>query len=213
MSRHPFLTQESRKRLVRAVESVEARSAAEVVIAVKPWSARYWYVDHILAAWTSYAALAFMMWSDTAFSLTAIVVGTITTYLTIWGVVFLLRSLRRWLIPARILDDETRKAARAQFVKMGVMRTRDRSGILVFVSLLEQRVWAVPDIGVTDSLGKEKWNILDQGIRRAIADHGVGPAGVEALAKAIEAMVSDMEVALPRRADDVNELADFAEAD
>ena len=44
-----------------------------------------------------------------------------------------------------------------------------------------------------------------------MARYGVGPRGVEALAKAIEALGSPLAQALPRREDDVNELADLAE--
>ena len=211
MSKHPFVREESKKRLVEAVESVENRSAAEVVVAVKPWSGRYWYVDQALAAVLAFGALAFMLFSTHVFTLPAILAGTVVVYLLGLGLTWLLRPLRVWLCPGRILDDETRKAAQAWFYAKRLSRTRDRSGILVYVSLLEKRAWALPDLGVTKSLGQDRWNETAASLQRAVREEGVGPAGVQALAKAIEAMGPDLEKALPRREDDVNELADFAE--
>ncbi len=211
MSKHPFLREESKKRLIAAVESVENRSAAEVVVAVKPWSGRYWYVDQALAALTSFAALAFMLFSSHVFSLPAVLVDTVLVYAFVLGLVWLVRPLRVWLCPAKILDGETRKAAQAWFYAKRLSRTRDRSGILVYVSLLEKRAWAMPDLGVTKGLGEEKWQELARSLQDAVRSKGVGPEAVEALARAIEAMGPDLEEALPRREDDVNELADFAE--
>ena len=211
MSKHPFVREESKKILVAAVESVENRSAAEVVVAVKPWSGRYWYVDQTLAAVLSFGSLAFMLFSSHVFSLPAILVGTVVVYLVGLGLAWLLRPVRVWFCPGRILDDETKRAAQAWFYAKRLSRTRDRSGILVYVSLLEKRAWALPDLGVTKSLGQDRWNEMAASLQRAIREKGVGPAGVKALAEAIEAMGPDLEKALPRREDDVNELADFAE--
>ncbi len=212
MSKHPFLREESKKVLVSAVESVENRSAAEVVVAVKPWSGRYWYVDQAVAATVALGALAFMFFSSHVFSLVSILVGTVLVYGSTLVLGWLLPSLRVSLCPGRILDDETRKAGQAWFYEKKLSRTRDRSGILIYVSLLEKRAWALPDIGVTQNLTEEQWNSMAQSVEAAIRKNGVGPAGVKALAQAIESMGPDLEKALPRREDDVNELADFAEA-
>lgn len=212
MASHPFVSPASKKRLKRAVEAVEEQSAAEVVVSIKPWSGTYRHVDLLVGATLAFACLAFMLYVERwAFPLYQFLVGTAVCF----GVGTLSSALatpwKRHLVLPGTRRAATALAARARFHDLGVGRTRDRSGILVYVSLFEGRCAVVPDIGVQDRVPAAEWSRLAQTVEEAVARAGVGARGVEALAKAIEALGPPLAEALPRREDDVNELADLAE--
>ncbi len=209
---HPFIEEQSKERFRQAVESVENRSAAEVVVAVRPMSGDYRHVDLLVGAILSYAGLAFMLFIPSIeFSLLFIMAYS----MLLFGIGVLVSAslppVRRALVSNKLLDKNTLDAGRADFYELGVGRTRDRSGILVYVSLLEKRCRLIPDIGITDALGKERWERLVQEADETLQKEGLRQRGAAALAKAVEDLGPILEKALPRRSDDINELPDFAE--
>lgn len=211
MARHKFLQPDAKKKLKAAVESVEQRSAAEVVVAVRPWSAVYRNADYLGGAVLSYAGLAYMMYAELVFSLPAILINTALLFALGAVAVSLITPLRRALAGGKRLDQSTEAAAQATFYKLGVGSTRDRSGILVYVSLAEKRCRVVEDVGVKANVDKARWTDAAAAVEAAVREAGVGIEGVDRLARAIEALGPQLEKALPRREDDVNELPDLAD--
>lgn len=212
MASHPFVSTEARTRLKRAVESVEGVSAAEVVVSVQPWSARYRHVDLLVGAVLAFGCLAFMLYVERwAFPLHQFLVGTAASFVVGALASAMATPVKRLLLPPDTRTEATRLGAKVRFHDLGVSRTRDRSGILVYVSLFEGRCAVVPDLGVLDRLPGEEWASLAGALEEAVTRHGVGRRGVDALASAIEALGAPLARALPRREDDANELADLAE--
>jgi len=210
VSQHPFVRRDARERLGAAVRSVEGQSSVEVVVAVRPWSGRHLSGALLLGAIMAELVLLFMLYAPPAFPLWSIALGVplgfgLGTILGWW-----LHPARLALAGRRTVEARVERAAHALFTTLGVTMTRDRSGILVYVSLLEARCVAVADVGVRRAVGKERWEQMSRGLSAAIREHGVREAGVASLAEAIEGVGSELAEALPRRADDTNELPDLA---
>jgi putative membrane protein len=110
---------------------------------------------------------------------------------------------RRALTPRRKREAMVRTAARATFVEKGVAGTRERTGILVYVAVLERTAEVVADLGVTRAVAAEPWTAA---IARVAESARRGDAA--AVATAVAALAEVLAPALPRSADDVNELAD-----
>src|SRR5262245_17447895 len=68
-----------------------------------------------------------------------------------------LPPLRRLLTSRRMREENVHDAARALFVDRGVTRTSGRTGILVYLSALEQDVEVVTDIGVDEAALGPRW--------------------------------------------------------
>ena len=66
MARPPFSRDEAKQRLRKAVEAVESRSCAEVVISVRPWSTSWAGIDAAVGAGLAYRPLLLRGWTDTA---------------------------------------------------------------------------------------------------------------------------------------------------
>jgi putative membrane protein len=113
--------------------------------------------------------------------------------------------VKRWLAGDEMLELRTRQRAEMAFLEEEVFRTRERTGILLFLSLFEHRVVVLADSGIHTQVEPGQWD----GIAAAIAA-GIraGRAG-EALLEAIQSCGDLLERhGVARRADDRNELPD-----
>lgn len=210
MAQHLFVREETKKRLKEAVEAVEARSSAEVVIAVRPRSANWLWVDLLVGVVLGNLGLLYMLFAPQVFGL--IWIALIVPTLTLAGVFItrVVRPLRFALAGGQRLDAAVRDGARARFVELNVAATRERTGMLVYLSLQERRCVVVADVGVIGRLTPKKYEPLAAGIEATIAEHGMGPQGLDALCNAVAGLADHFEEPLPRREDDTNELEDVA---
>ena len=83
------------------------------------------------------------------------------------------------------MDRNVRRRAEAAFLHEEVFRTRDRTGILILVSLLERRVAVLGDAGINAAVEQKEWDSIVAGIvagiragtpARALAE-GIGACG------------------------------------
>lgn len=188
--------------LVQAIKNIEAQSSAEIVIAVRRSSDTYRAADLALGMLAATTALAFMLFSPFAFGTISLFVdpliaGALAALLSAYApfikLFFLSKSRRR---------EAVRCAATLAFMEQGVHRTRGRTGVLVFLSLLEGMAELVVDTGVEARLEEVERLTMRDAIERAMPARGV------AIAKAIEGMSELLSERLPRLDDDVNELPD-----
>lgn len=98
----------------------------------------------------------------------------------------------------------SQRAAEA-FISEEVFRTRDRTGILLFVSLLEHRVLVVGDSGINAKVEQSDWHDVVQRIIRGINEGKITDGLVDAIGKC-STLLSARGVR--RRRDDRDELPD-----
>lgn len=203
-----YLTPESKQALLAAVEGIERASSAEVVIAVRPSSTSALAPSGIAFALGALAGLAFLLFSPWPFSHVAILLDTALTGALSALVCWRIPALRRLLSPERLVRRDITRSARAEFVELGVCETRERTGLLVYVSQVERRAAVVADRGVTarvdPALLRAGIERIEQVVRRR--EDGV------ALAEAVRALEGALAASLPRRTDDLNELQDRVHA-
>lgn len=116
-----------------------------------------------------------------------------------------LPELRRALVPAVTLGDRVAGRAERAFLEHEVFATRERTGILVFLSLFERRVVVRADRGIAAKVAQAEWDAVVEGIVSGIREGKPG----EALARGIRACGGILERSgVERRADDRDELPD-----
>lgn len=197
-----WLKQETRKRVRDCIVALESASGAEVVATVSVRSGHYRHADYLIGAGASFVSLLFyFFYPEQLFDDVAILL-----VIASFGVGALLSAaatgLRRLVVSRKLMDDSVHAAACARFVDQGISATRCRTGVLVYVSLFERRVEIVPDIGIpVDRLG-DRWT---QGVRSIDA---AARQGVEPFVTALQALGPLLAEAVPRAAEDVNELPD-----
>jgi putative membrane protein len=190
----------------KAIQAIEDASSLEVVVALRRTSAGYHHANAIIGLLAAFAGLATMLFVEHEFSHASIlidpfVVGSLAALL-----IELAPGLKRALTPPAIRDREVRKAARAVFIERGVHNTRDRSGLLLYISWLEQRAVVITDSGVDAILPPEALRTLEQALTAAI------PRGGAAVADQLSRSILTLAPGMPRRPDDRNELPDTVDS-
>ncbi len=202
-----FLDDAARDGFARAVQTIETASGAEVVIAIRRRSAGYLHAHVIVGAVIAFAALAAMLYVEDEFGLVAILIDPFVAGLLAGGLVALAPGLQRVLTPAARRRREVTRAARAAFVERGVSNTRERTGLLVYISWLERQVALVFDSGLERKLSPEVRLQAEQALTAAFGGGGA------AVARGLEAMAQSLAAAAPHRDDDINELPDAIDSD
>jgi putative membrane protein len=203
----PFLDAAARAAFERAISTIERSSAVEVVIAVRRRSAAYLHANVAIGGVAAIAGLAAMLFGEHVFALSSILVDPFVLGGILGAVVELLPGVKRLLASPAIRHREVVRAARATFVERGVHNTRDRSGVLVYISWLEREVVLVADSGLERRLAGEAREHAEQALSAAMVRGGT------AVARELEQLAVALGTAMPHRDDDVNELADAIDSD
>jgi putative membrane protein len=202
-----FLDAAARAAFTRAIESIEGASSAEVVVAVRRRSAPYLHVNLVIGTVVAIAGLAATLFSAHEFALTSILIDPFVVGIAAGALVELLPGVKRLLSPRAMRRREVLRAARATFVERGVHRTRDRTGVLVYISWLEREVVLVPDSGIERVLAGDTGADAVRTLTAALSDGGA------AVARELGRLAPALAAGLPRRDDDVNELPDDVDSD
>ena len=204
MSERSFYLPEARAGVRAAIEAIESQTCAEIVVTVRRVSGDYRGADYLCASLVALATLVALLFTEHEFSVLWMPVDVAVA----WALGALasakIAACRRLFAGRARMASAVRSGARAAFVDLGVSRTRARSGILVYVAMLERRVELVADVGVDVSkLGapyEKAVATLDASVR--------GGSGVDAFLASLRDLGPLLAPSLPRADDDVNELPD-----
>jgi len=203
-----------REKIAAAVSDAENRTAGEIVPYVVPRSDRY-----EIAVWRGASAIAL---------LSVTVVLLIVQFYQGWGLGWLFTPwavamvallggvggailgayvppIQRALAGSDVLDLTVHRAAMQAFVEEEVFSTRDRTGILLFVSLHEHRIEVLGDTGINAKVSEDEWIDVVHRIRTGIENRNLTAGLVDAIemcGKMLERRGVDI------RPDDENELSD-----
>lgn len=114
------------------------------------------------------------------------------------------RPITRALVPGRLQRDAVLARAEQAFIEQGVTETRERSGVLLFLSETERRVELLADRGIHERVGTEVWRGLVADVVTAIRS-GNAAAGIT---RAVDAIGARLAEHFPPSPGDVNELSD-----
>jgi putative membrane protein len=203
MSARTFFAAEAKSKVTSAVADVESKTSAEIVVALRKISGHYRHTDYLVGLCLFSASLLIFLFHPEPFDSDLYPLEALGFFAFGCVISAFLPPLRRALTSSRLMAESARTAARAAFVDLGVSRTKGRTGVLVFISMFERRVEVVTDIGVVEAALGPEWkdavHRLTSAVQRAELDRFLD--GLRALGPALQG-------ALPRAADDTNELPD-----
>lgn len=203
MSTKSFFNAEVRSEAAAAVKEVEAQSSAEMVIAVRLRSGSYRHCDYLVGFLLALAALWGILLVPEPFRPATVVLDLALAFGL--GAFVSSRSpfLERLFASRASKREQVQTSARAAFYDLRVSHTHGRTGVLVYVSLLERRAEVLCDSGVERALLGEAWE-------RALTALGSAVRSQEpkAVFEAVRALGPLLAASCPRRAGDVNELPD-----
>lgn len=114
-------------------------------------------------------------------------------------------GIKRLLVAKRYQDLTTRQAAENAFLEEEVFNTRQRTGIMIFISFFEHEVIVMADQGISKVVDQRQWDQIVADIIKSIRNGKV----VEALEDGIKQCGKILlEKGFHKTEDDVNELRD-----
>ena len=93
-----------------------------------------------------------------------------STFIVI-AIVYLLANIPfidRLIVSKSVMQLKVNQRAVRQFMESGVYNTKDRTGILIFISYLERRVELLADTGISEKIPQEKWDAVVHHIIKGI---------------------------------------------
>ena len=199
-----FFSTAEREKIRQAVAEAEKGTTGEIAVMVVDESDRYRDAEILGALLVA--------------GLVSVILSVALHHVTIWfflPVLFLLffpcwylfrklPHLKLALLSYRRTHHAVTERAILSFYQKGLYRTKKGTGVLIYISLLEHRVWILGDKGINEKIEPGFWDSLVQELTSGIR---AGRA-LDALCAVIARCGAVLTQQFPGRPDDTNELPD-----
>ncbi|OQX29885.1 MAG: hypothetical protein B0D92_01255 [Spirochaeta sp. LUC14_002_19_P3] len=214
-----FLKPEGRERIGRCIEKAEKNTSGEIATAIIPESDDY--KDRELLAAIVCGVIAYILlvifsdpfarlldkwsWFDSPrlLPLSMLTVTLLTGSLSY--ALAQIPALDRLIVGRRVMAEAVRNRALRHFVESAVYDTIDRTGVLLFISVLERRVELIADKGISAKVDNAAWESIVGTLVKGIQEKRI----VEALEEAIASIGAILAEHVPPRPSTVNELSNL----
>jgi len=211
MSLQSRFSNEDMARIKAAVFEAESKISGEIVPVFVESSGRYTIANYrggLIAAISTFLTIIFLdryapdyaiydpLMILIIFLLAGIIGGFASHYVL---------PIKRLLVDQQQLDSSTRIRAERAFLEQEVFNTRERTGILIFVSFFEKEVIVMADKGISKVVDQKEWDSLVRLIIEGIRNNKLVD-GLEAAIKRSGEIL--FEKGFLRAEDDINELGD-----
>ena len=216
------LTEADHQLVTNAVAAAEAHSSGEIVTIVSDRSDDYGDVQMAWAALASFIALSVIAafpvfythsfnlllggwnheWTAAAAFAVAALVATLK-FSAVW-LIQLWQPLRFWMVPPPVKAHRVRKAAIAAFRIGAERRTHGRTGLLIYLSLAENRAEIVADAAIAALVDEAVWGDA----MAAMIAHLKQGRTAEGMVAAIDRVGAVLAAKLPLDGPNTNELPD-----
>lgn len=199
-----FFTEEEKRRITDTTRETESRTIGEIAVMVVDSSDRYMEAEVIGGMLLG--------------SLFSLIITVSYFHSSIWSFIplgflfffpflFLFKKvhvLKTAFIGMKRKEDTVRLRAVRAFYEKGLYKTKNNTGVLFFLSLLERKVWVLADKGIHEKIGQETLNKFASTVSQGIKD---GRA-CDALCEAIKETGDLLSRYFPITPDDTDELPD-----
>jgi len=184
-----LFSEQDRQRLADAVKAAEQSTSGEIVPYIVGQSDTYpealWRAGSLVGLSIlcifSVLYLATDLWLP--FGIAEVAVFVIAGFALAVLVLALMPSLKLLLVPSSMLTQRVEERASMAFLAEEVFSTRERTGILLFVSLLEHRVRVLGDSGINAQVRQEEWDEIVKVIVAGMKTGRPTDALIEAIGK------------------------------
>ncbi len=195
-----MISPEEQARLASVISDVEDETSGEIVLVIAEQAGHYRAVPLL---WALLAALVTpwpLIWltmiSTSRIFLIQLAVAPALSLVLSWP------KLRFALVPRSIKHAQAHEAASREFLRRGLTRTREKTGVLIYLALAEHHAEILVDAGIADRVDAAIWAEIIANLTRAIRDRRM----IEGLEEAIRRTGAILAEHAPPRLDDVDEL-------
>ena len=196
------VSEQDRARIASAIRAAEANTSGEIVCVLARTSTDAAALPVLLAAAVA-LALPWLLVALTDISVERILVLQVAVFVVL-AVVLCLPRVRVALVPRAARRHVAHRAAMEQFTMRGISRKKERTGILIFVSLAERYARIIADDGIAARVPQAEW----QGAVDALVAHCSSGRIADGFISAIDACAAVLATHFPRTAGSHDELPD-----
>jgi putative membrane protein len=149
------ISQQDRERISDAIRAAEEKTSGEIVCVLAQTSTDATGLPILLPA-AAALALPWLLVATTDMTVHRILSLQLAVFLVAF-VVLCLPRVRVALMPRKARRAIAHRVAMEQFIARGIARKKDRSGVLIFVSLAERYARIVVDEGISARVPRSEW--------------------------------------------------------
>ncbi len=197
-----FLNEADRMKIERAVEDAETKTTGEFVAVIAGESDDYFYIPTLIAAAVVFvlSGLALLIWPG-GIAIDHFYAGQVAAFIAL-SLAFRWRPLKMRLIPRSVQGQRARRHAHQRFLDLGLSSTRNRTGVMLFVSLAERYVEIIVDRGIQQHVDNAVWRTIVDEFTSEVRAGRIA----DGVVKAVEACTAVMAEHHPWHPGDENEL-------
>jgi putative membrane protein len=196
------ISEQDRERISKAIRAAEAKTSGEIVCVLAQTSSDAIALPILIAA-VAALALPWLLVAFTAMTVYRILSLQVIVFLVLMMILCLPR-VRVALMPRRARRAVAHRVAREQFTARGIARTKDRSGILIFVSLTERYARIIADEGIAARVRQSEWQAAVDALIAHMRDGRIADGFITA----IDLCGAELAKHFPRTEADREELPD-----
>jgi putative membrane protein len=195
-----MISPDDQLRLAHAISDVEDDTSGEVVLVIAEQAGHYRAIPLLWGLLAALVAPWPLIWltsiSTSRIFLIQLAVALVLSLALSWP------KLRYALVPRSIKHAQAHEAASREFLRRGLTRTREKTGVLIYLALAEHHAEILADTGIADRVDAGIWADIVADLTAAIRDGRM----TEGLIGAIRRTGAILAEHAPPRLDDVDEL-------
>jgi len=197
-----FLTGEEQARIEAAVAAVEKQTSGEIVPMLVDASYEYHRAELIGGGSLALGVGLLVSWAFGGESIWWFLAVFLPGFFLFQQLIRRLPNLKRKLIHPEEMELEVREKALTSFLEQGLHETRDRTGILILISLFERRVQVLADSGINAKVAPDTWDEVVAIITAGLKSGDACSAVCRAISRCGELLLEHF----PVKSDDTDEL-------
>lgn len=197
-----LFTEEQKEEIRRAVAEAESRSLGEIVPMVIDRSGNYHQFPLTGAILFTFLVALTGVALRPQTTAVQLLLAEVVIFWICFKIIEKSDRLWAWLIPDSLMEKAVARRAEEAFYEHRLHETKDKTGVLIFLSLLEHRVHLLADAGIHKKVPAETWESL---VRQITAEMKEGHP-FEALHHAVAACGGLLAEHFPKEPGDIDEL-------
>lgn len=206
------------REITDTVAEVEKKTTGEIALALVYQSDSYAFVELFIAFCAAFLSFFILfsssapiwnllertVWFPSPAQLTAIIGGGAAAVVFIVYLSVNIPAINRLIIPNALKNHRVYTRALQHFVESGIYKTAEHSGVLIFVSVLERKVFVIADSGIAEKVTQSEWD----GICKIMTDGLKDRNAAQAFVDSVKECGRLLQQHFPNKAENPNELPD-----
>lgn len=198
-----FLNDAEKAQLRDAIRQAEAKTSGEIVTVIARASGDYFYYPTLWAALLAILSPLLPIALAASFAPLGIIELQMLVF-ALLALAFRWSPIKHWIVPRAVKQQYCARRAREQFLAQNLHTTRERTGVLLYVSVAEHHVELLADAGIHAKVPTGTW---DQVVSKLTARVKAGQVS-EGFIEAVNAIGAQLATHFPATDVNPNELPD-----